>query len=181
MALLYVFQSVSDSLIEPKSHPLREQQQTVNPKTGKTECVFVNLEAVYPNISDPMAAEFSFEELRARHRGWMEYDWAAIRKKEEMKKSQVDAENRRHDKQSITKEPKQRAGSATDKSRREGPVQALTAGIEENLVLNDENTPPSQTEIEKVNLAKKIRREERANRTRKIKVMEVRAATQTGR
>ena len=153
----------------------------MNPKTGKTECVFVDLEAVYPNISDPMAAEFSFEELRAKHRGWMEYDWAAIRKKEEMKKSQVDAENRRHDKQSITKEPKQRAGSATDKSRREGPAQALTAGIEENLVLNDENTPPSQTDIEKVNLAKKIRREERANRTRKIKVMEVRGATQTSR
>ena len=152
----------------------------MNPKTGKTECVFVNLEAVYPNISDPMAAELSFEELRAKHRGWMEYDWVAIRK-EEMKKSQAGAENRRHDKQSIMKEPKQRAGPVTDKSRREGRVQALAAGIEENLVLNDENTPPSQTEIEKVNLAKKIRREERANRTRKIKVMEVRGATQTGR
>ena len=153
----------------------------MNPKTGKPECVFVDLEAVYPNISDPMAAEFSFEELRAKHRGWMEYDWAAIRKKEEMKKSQAGAENRRHDKQSIMKEPKQRAGPVTDKSRREGRVQALAAGIEENLVLNDENTPPSQTDIEKVNLAKKIRREERANRTRKIKVMEVRGATQTGR
>lgn len=151
----------------------------MNPKTGKTECVFVDLEAVYPSISDPMAAEFSFEELRAKHRGWMEYDWAAIRKKEEMKKSQAGAENRRHDKQSIMKQPKQRAGPVTDKSRREERVQALAAGIEENLVLNDENTPPSQTDIEKVNLAKKIRREERANRTRKIKVMEVRGATQT--
>ncbi|OCL14669.1 hypothetical protein AOQ84DRAFT_384545 [Glonium stellatum] len=177
--MIFKDESVSDSLSEPKSHPLHSQQQTVNPKTGKTECVFVNLEAVYPNISDPVAAEFSFEELRARHRGWMDYDWAAIRRKEEMKKSQADAENQRHEKQSIVKESRQSAGSVSDKSRREGSVQAILTGIEDNLVLNDENTPPSQAEIEKVNLAKKIRREERANRTRKIKVMEVRGATQT--
>ena len=57
-----------------KPHPLREQLQAVNPKTGRVEVVFVDLEQVYPNHSDPMSVEFSFEELRARHRGWLDRD-----------------------------------------------------------------------------------------------------------
>ncbi len=30
-----------------------------------------------------MSEEYSFEELRAKHRGWMDHDWAAIRRKEQ--------------------------------------------------------------------------------------------------
>ena len=48
----------------------------LNPRTGKVERVFVNLEAVYPNPNDPLE-EYSFEELRARHRGWLDRDWQA--------------------------------------------------------------------------------------------------------
>jgi checkpoint serine/threonine-protein kinase len=66
-----------------KPHPLREHQQAVNPKTGRLEVVFVDLEKVYPNHEDPMSEEYSFEELRAKHRGWMNHDWAAIRRKEQ--------------------------------------------------------------------------------------------------
>ena len=44
-----------------------------NPRTGKVERVFVNLEAVYPNDHD----EMSFDELRAKARGWFDRDWAA--------------------------------------------------------------------------------------------------------
>lgn len=66
-----------------KPHPLREQLQAVNPKTGRVEVVFVDLEQVYPDHSDPMSVEFSFEELRARHRGWLDRDWAAIRREEQ--------------------------------------------------------------------------------------------------
>lgn len=47
-----------------------------NVKTGKVERVFVNLEAVYPNENDPNE-EVSFEELRAKSRGWLSRDWAA--------------------------------------------------------------------------------------------------------
>lgn len=47
-----------------------------NPRTGKVERVFVNLEAVYPNASDPNE-EMSFEELRAQARGWLNKDWAS--------------------------------------------------------------------------------------------------------
>lgn len=36
----------------------------------------MNLEAVYPNPNDS-TEEFSFEELRARSRGWLDRDWAA--------------------------------------------------------------------------------------------------------
>lgn len=49
---------------------------------------------------------------------------------------------------------------------------------------NDENTPPSRADVEKAKAAKKARHEERANRTRKIKVMdvkEIRGETQTSR
>jgi checkpoint serine/threonine-protein kinase len=35
----------------------------------------VNLEAVYPNINDPKE-EYSFEELRAKHRGWLDRKWS---------------------------------------------------------------------------------------------------------
>ncbi|KAF2807681.1 checkpoint protein kinase-like protein [Mytilinidion resinicola] len=161
---MMIFKDEVNSSKQPKSHPLRDQQQSVNPKTGRTECVFVNLELVYPNADDPSAAEFSFEELRAKHRGWLDYDWGAIRKKEAEQMSQHTNSKARKD--TLTKKPT--IG-----------VEVITAGIEENLVLNDENTPPSQVHVEKVSVAKKMRREEKANRTRKIKVMEVRAEPQT--
>lgn len=177
-ALLSVFQSASKSQIEQsKPHPLRDQQKTVNPKSGKLECVFVNLEAVYPNLNDPMAAEFSFEELRARHRGWMDYDWAAIRKEEQSKANQGTVKHERS-----VKHPTTKVVPLAPKHDVQEPIAALAVGIEENLVLNDENTPPSQADIEKAKLARKARREERANRTRKIRVMkEVRAETQTSK
>jgi len=158
---------------------LREQQRSVNPKTGKTECVFVNLEAVYPNADDPYAEEYSFEELQARHRGWLDYDWAAIRTEEE--------EAARRKAQSIIRIHKDEEEPNSEQCRSKEAAASLTKGLQVSLPLNDvidendENAPPSQEEIEKARLAKKLRREERANRTRKIKVMEVRAETQTGR
>ncbi|KAK3724398.1 protein kinase [Vermiconidia calcicola] len=52
------------------SSSAHEQQCVRNPKTGRMECVFVNLEAVYPDIGKK-PTEYCFEELRARHRGWL--------------------------------------------------------------------------------------------------------------
>ena len=46
----------------------------MNPRTGKIERVFVNLDAVYPNADD-ISEEYSFEELRAKHRGWLSRNW----------------------------------------------------------------------------------------------------------
>ncbi|KAJ9608679.1 protein kinase [Cladophialophora chaetospira] len=50
----------------------KQSSQVVNPRTGRVERVFVNLESVYPSESN---VEFSFEELRAMSRGWSARDW----------------------------------------------------------------------------------------------------------
>ena len=46
---------------------------TVNQK-GRTERIFVNLEAIYPN-PEVLGTELSLEELRAVHRGWLSKVW----------------------------------------------------------------------------------------------------------
>lgn len=172
-----VIQSVPDQEITSKV--LREQQQIVNPRTGRTECIFVNLEAVYPNVDDPYAEEYCFEELRARHRGWLDYDWAAIRREED--------ETARRREQAVIRVHEDEEESSAERVRSQQAAASLAKGLQVSLPLNDiqdendENAVPSQEEMEKARLAKKLRREERANRTRKIKVMEVRAETQTGK
>jgi len=47
---------------------------TINPRNGRSERIFVNLEAVYPS-PDEIGTELSFEELRAAHRGWLDKSW----------------------------------------------------------------------------------------------------------
>lgn len=177
---LPVIQTVSNSNNElSKPHPLREHQHTVNPRTGRLEVVFVDLMQVYPNADDPMSSEFSFEELRARHRGWLDRDWAAHRRQEQEKMNKPAAQS------PVINQPQTNTTPLVTKKPAEQARKAQTVplkGIEEDLILNDENTPPSQAEVEKAKIAKKARREERANRTRKIKVMEtreIRAETQT--
>jgi checkpoint serine/threonine-protein kinase len=54
--------------------PEHHVREAVNPRTGRRERVFVDLEAVYPDHKNP-AHEISFEELRAMRRGWMDKDW----------------------------------------------------------------------------------------------------------
>jgi checkpoint serine/threonine-protein kinase len=177
---LHVFQTLSDSNNEHSTpHPLRG---AINPKTGRLEVVYVDLEQVYPNANDPTAAENSFEELRARHRGWLDHDWAAIRRE---KQEQLRKEN---DALAVSKAEKARPVPLAPKKVVEQASKPQTVplkgGIEDDLVLNDENQPPSQAELEQAKAAKKARREERANRTRKIQVMEVRevkAETQTSK
>lgn len=64
----YVFQSI------PQITNPELQQVTINPKNGRSERIFVNLEAVYPT-PDKIGTELSFEELRAAHRGWLDKLW----------------------------------------------------------------------------------------------------------
>lgn len=47
---------------------------TVNPKNGRSEHVFVNLEALYPT-PHVNGSELSFDELMAGHRGWLNKVW----------------------------------------------------------------------------------------------------------
>jgi checkpoint serine/threonine-protein kinase len=238
-----------------------------------------------------MSEEFSFEELRAQHRGWLDMDWAAIRQKEmdqvqrtakapaakdsrpknvalgpkvlkespkpqtEPPEASIGADLVLGDEnappQSASESSKSKAAALAPKVLRDSPKpqaepredsigrdlllpdenappalkvfrespkpQAeppevsigadlafndenapprrpkaasrtqsvpLKGSIEDDLVINDENSPPSQADVEKAKSIKKARKEERANRTRKIKVMEVkeiRGETQTSK
>lgn len=190
-----------------------EQQCVFNEKTGRLECVFVNLEAVYPETGN-LAVEYCFEELRARHRGWL--DKGSRKTKPEKQKKLTTSESfdiqldtltpLQEQKQeeeaplakSVVKEKpftifsdaEQGSPESRPTSKQKGfkifedtdlepkqPVKAQsvsrTTAVTKTLAPNDENdenTPPSKQEID---AAKKARREERANRTRNIKVMEV--------
>jgi checkpoint serine/threonine-protein kinase len=180
--LPFCIQTKSDSNNENiKAHPLREHQQALNPKTGRLEVVFVDLQKVYPNCDEPMSEEYSFEELRAQYRGWLVHDWAAIRRREE-------EEARKAAKAAAVpvKQPKPKPAPLPTKQPDEQPPKPKTiplkGSIDDEMVTNDENMPPSQEDMEKAKAARRARREEKANRTRKIKVMdvkEVRSETQT--
>jgi checkpoint serine/threonine-protein kinase len=157
---------------------MREYQQCINSKTGRLEIVFADLRLVYPDFDNPMAVEYSFEELRAKHRGWLDRDWAS------KKKARLENANQQNGSQLITLPSQSTATPPPIESpeRAHKPQTVPLKGIEEDIGENDENVPPSQAEVEKARLSRKARREERANRTRKIKVMEVReirAETQT--
>jgi checkpoint serine/threonine-protein kinase len=149
-----------------RRHP---DQQTVNPRTGRIESVFVNLEAVYPNPEDPEAEEFCFEELRAQHRGWFDVDWKAPAKPKTQKMEVFKEEK------VPLKEPE---------SESQDIAEGISNQFRESFMINDENAPPSQQDAGAAAAARKMRKEmrkeERANRTRKIRVMEVKGQTQTG-
>lgn len=117
-----------------------------------------------------MAAEYSFEELRAKHRGWLQRDWTAA-KTEEQEKIEKTTETSR-----IAEGAKAKPAPLAPKQQSEQTSKAQTVPLKGSIddAENDENLPPSQAEVEKAKIARKARREERANRTRKIKVMEVR-------
>ncbi|THV69208.1 hypothetical protein D6D29_10093 [Aureobasidium pullulans] len=193
-----VFQS-SSTVRHAYESSKHASQRVINLKTGRPECVFVNLEAVYPDPTDP-SVEFCFEELRARHRGWLDRDWAAERRQAQP----IDqAQENSSIKQQPQKEPKRgfaifQDTSATEKQQepeterptsqrgfqifqddsenKKSPAHSSPLTIDTSLKVvpvkdeNDENRPPSKADVE---LAKRMRREERANKTRKIKVMDV--------
>ncbi|PWY78248.1 hypothetical protein BO70DRAFT_317027 [Aspergillus heteromorphus CBS 117.55] len=80
-----IFRDESNSNIQAKEAlqskhvPEHRVREAINPRTGRRERVFVNLDAVYPDYKDPNN-EVSFEELRAINRGWMDKDWRAHKK-----------------------------------------------------------------------------------------------------
>ncbi|KAI7688965.1 hypothetical protein KC353_g19794, partial [Hortaea werneckii] len=184
-------------------------------QTGRMECVFVNLEAAYPQIGREQG-EYCFEELRARHRGWLNVDWTRSEKRdiaEDLPQNAPEIEpepvaapepdfDLLQDSEPVEKprkggfdvhvdepapqpKPKQRGfqifedtpnePSSASQSNQQGQSddKVLVESFSKTLALNDENdenAPPRQQDVD---LAKRLRREERANRTRKIQVMDV--------
>ncbi|KAF2102247.1 hypothetical protein NA57DRAFT_64788 [Rhizodiscina lignyota] len=192
---LAVFKDLSQS--QSSFSAFHESQTTINPKTGRAECVFVNLEAVYPDPANASGAEYCFEELRARHRGWLDRDWSkekpVVKKTKEQKQEAQEKKGSKGMKIFIDEDTMSARKLAEQRKRRkeeEGDQEPNEP--QEPVTLNDENAPPAtQTvplndsadspnkEEAAARAAKKARREDKANRTRKIKVTEIRAETQT--
>lgn len=117
----------------------------------------MNLEAVYPNDNDD-GEELSFEELRAKSRGWLNRDWAA--------------------------ESKQRIAEVIQARDAEDQCSTAASAAKEAVeVLQPARPKPdtqsrSNTQLE-TTIAVDIGREGKAGRPKKTKVREVKGETQT--
>ncbi|MCJ1295185.1 hypothetical protein MMC34_006747 [Xylographa carneopallida] len=146
---------------EPKSQTVSVyagQQMAVNPRTGKVERVFVNLEAVYPNPNDSNE-EYSFEELRAKHRGWLDRSWPRkiVHERPE----------------GLNEQCEESFGNVTLAKGIEAEEDAILAmNVQEQLNIVDEGTDQGPSEMIAGD-------DDRSTRPRKKKIMEVRAEAQT--
>jgi checkpoint serine/threonine-protein kinase len=143
----------------------RASQRSVimNPKTGKLECVFSDLEAIYPKGADVRGEEYSFEELRARHRGWFDRDWS---------QSVMPANKPPSEEIPVDHEMTCRLELPEDQENSQ-PEPVLK-------VMPDSHAPQAIPLKGDLASSKRAKKEEKANRTRKIKIMETRTETQTG-
>ena len=130
------------------------EQQSLNAKTGRIERIFVNLEAVYPNPDDP-AEEYSFDELRAKYRGWLDKKWDA---QETFNTAQDGGE--------------QNEAGTIDDSVEVSLIQATQQSLDADEDVEDGI-------IQGVSKPKEEIPEGRSGRTRKKRVMEIRVETQT--
>lgn len=117
----------------------------------------MNLEVVYPNDNDPNE-EMSFEELRAKSRGWLNRDWAAESKQGMAEEFQA---------------------KAFDKSMlvTVAETQADVEIVEE--VQSQPGTQESTTTLLDTTIAIDTGRVGKAGRPKKMKVKEIRGETQT--
>jgi len=155
------FQSVSQAQIPPQivTSNYADIQQVTNPKTGKIERVFVNLEAIYPNPNDPLE-EMSFEELRAQSRGWLRKDWAAESKQRSSNQPRV-----------ATIEQSSPLNTADEPAN-----DSLADGNEQNLEIQD-----NFKGLGGIPAVEDSSRAGRSGRPRKTKTMEVKVETQTSK
>jgi len=211
MMTFCVFQSQQKQAISSsphvENHPSQDQR-VVNLRTGKIERVFVDLEAVYPELSNP-SVEYSFEELRAAKRGWLQHDWRAQKEvKKELEQPPLVISNsfsvpieplppaeliqvtraalqnipleslNEENNPALMKPKKQKMMILRDEDGENAPPTNMLKILSLNDE-NDENAPPSRAAQER-EIARRIRKEERANKTRKIKVGKTKGETTTG-
>lgn len=137
----------------------RSDPAVVNPKTGKAERVFVNLEAVYPNEDDP-SEEFSFEELRAMSRGWAARDW---KRRPASPLRMI----------SINIQPSPVKGEVD--TRKE--IEELSHDVDRKLILDNENSSDLGASAGKQAEAK----DTKVTKPKRIKIREVKQEVQTGK
>ncbi|KKZ67850.1 hypothetical protein EMCG_06479 [[Emmonsia] crescens] len=133
----------------------RNEKETVNPRTGKVERVFVNLEAIYPDPENPHV-EMSLEELRAFSRGWMDRDWSR-QEKEPLKEISANVPYR---------DPPTRYGE-------DGVDKSISTPLKEKLVIHNQSPHLEDPHGAEVN------RDCKGSKSRRLKVREVKGETQT--
>lgn len=166
-------------------------KQTLNEKTGRMECVFVDLESVYPTGDDKSGVEFCFEELRARHRGWLEKDWTKLRRTtvQSGRIAQVHEQEAAPSNSPLAAQEREAGPPAEEliaiaETLERSPEVEESPAVEQPKVqvirLNDDPDEVSRREEGAAKAARKARREERAaNRTRKLQLLEIKAQPQT--
>ena len=132
----------------------------MNSRTGRTERVYVDLEAVYPNPDDS-SEEYSFEELIARQRGWLNADWDP--------EPQVERAD-------VSENIEQTVESHENLGDRE----ASKTTLQELNLAEDQQSAPENASYAKFN-SQENTQELRRNRARKMKVKEVKAEAQTSK
>lgn len=136
-----------------------DNQQLVNPRTGKVERVFVDLQSVYPNEKNAYD-EMSLEELRAKARGWLDYGWAAESRK------------RRSECAHVTSSP------ALDVARTCNHEQKLEDKAISQNQQKSQGSPKARMESI---MAIEFNKEDKVARPKKMKIKEVKGATQTSK
>jgi hypothetical protein len=180
---------------------VHEQQRTVNPANGRQTQMVVDLESIYPDGDDTTGNEYCVEELRARHRGWLNRDWRKSRaqvaksKQPEARPTAVEPpekvpiELEKPSKIQIfedaepSKPPTKKMSIFTDSETSKPPTKKMSIfeDVEPSRapvkipIFDDESAPQPRPDGAK----RKARREERANRTRKLEILEVKAEPQT--
>lgn len=116
----------------------------------------MNLEAVYPNPNDSNE-EMSFEELRAKIRGWTDRDWVAENEHRDFERSQSREHN--HGACSIMQDTQ---------------ADHFLRGIEQSSDLQN------VSEVRTENVLDEEHRSQKSGRPKKLKIREVKAEAQTG-
>jgi checkpoint serine/threonine-protein kinase len=175
----------------------------VNPTNGRQTHIVVDLESIYPDGDDTTGNEFCLEELRARHRGWLNRDWRKLQvlKSKSIPEAVVSrpfsppdeplidfekpakieifedaAPSKPHSKKmsifadvETSKPPSKKMSIFEDVESSKAPVKIP--------IFDDESAPTTRLDGAK----RKARREERANRTRKLEILEIKAEPQTSK
>ena len=154
--------------------------------------MFADLESVYPDgpDTDQTGREMSFEELRAKHRGLLDRDWSKDNNQKQMLVTKstepLDASIQ---KQSATDEntyPNQQDSNASGSSEPTCHLSlpysgdsADTQSMAESHPVQLDPPPKTVPLKDEPSSQRKLKKDDRANRTRKIMVMEVKGETQT--
>ncbi|KAL9113621.1 MAG: hypothetical protein Q9227_002359 [Pyrenula ochraceoflavens] len=167
--------SASSSYPLPSTESSHPGQVTVNPKSGKQERVFVNLEAVY-GTSGIAEEEMSFEELRALHRGWYRKDFGKKNNADTRKGDDGGLKALRETAANARSQPKQVPAVPAD-----AEIDSLTKDLREKAVVdeNSENLTRSQDTTTSVGIGKDANAEGKATKVKKMKVREIKQEPQT--